>query len=287
MANKNIEDFFGEKKRDKSKCKNILDLDFVEETASDSPTEKLSDDEKFENNKITNTSSNKKSNQKIRKYENTYIKYGFSCMAQNGTEKPICVLCGETLANSSMVPSKLQRHLEKNHKEYKSKDEGFFRAKLNSLNTQKLLLSESFGVEGKSGATEASFRVSHIIGKQGKPHTIAESLVLPCAKIMVECLFGEKESKKLDKIPLSNDTVTRRIDDIAQQVKQSLIEIIKKSRFFALQLDESTDLTNLAELMTYIRFEDGDKVKEEFLFCEPLKTNTTADAIFEKVIFFK
>jgi hypothetical protein len=48
MANKNIEDFFGEKKRDKSKCKNILDLDFVEETASDSPTEKLSDDEDFE-----------------------------------------------------------------------------------------------------------------------------------------------------------------------------------------------------------------------------------------------
>jgi hypothetical protein len=61
MANKNIEDSFGEKKRDKSKCKNILDLEFVEETASDSPTEKLSDDEKFENNKITNSSLNKKS----------------------------------------------------------------------------------------------------------------------------------------------------------------------------------------------------------------------------------
>ena len=26
MVNKNIEDFFGEKKRDNSKCKNILDL---------------------------------------------------------------------------------------------------------------------------------------------------------------------------------------------------------------------------------------------------------------------
>ena len=68
-------------------------------------------------------------------------------------------------------------------------------------------------------------------------------------------MLGEKEAKKLDKIPLSNDTVTRRIDDIAQQVKKSLIENIKKSRFFALQLDESTDLSNLAELMTYIRFE--------------------------------
>ena len=198
----------------------------------------------------------------------------------------MCVVCGETLANSSMVPCKMLRHLETNHKEHKSKEEGFFRAKLNSLNTQKLLLSESCGSEPKSGVTEASFRVSHIIGKQGKPHTIAESLILPCAKIMVECVLGDKEAKKLDKIPLSNDTVTRRIDDIAQQVKISLIEIIKKSRFYALQLDESTDLSNFAELMTYIRFEDGDKVKEEFLFCEPLKTNTTADAIFEKVKVF-
>ena len=77
--------------------------------------------------------------------------------------------------------------------------------------------------------------------------------------------------------------MTRRVDDIAQHLKNSLIEIIKKSRFFALQLDESTDLSKFAELMTYIRFEDGDKVKEEFLFCEALKTNVTADAVFEKV----
>ena len=43
MANKNIEDFFGEKKRDKSKCKNILELDFVEEIASKISPEKLSE----------------------------------------------------------------------------------------------------------------------------------------------------------------------------------------------------------------------------------------------------
>jgi hypothetical protein len=41
-------------------------------------------------------------------------------------------VCGETLANK-----------------YKSKEEGFFRAKLNSLNTQKLLLSEACGMEVK------------------------------------------------------------------------------------------------------------------------------------------
>ena len=70
MAKKNIEDYFGEKKRDKSKCKNILDLDFVEETASNITPEKLSDEENYENKKTPNSRSNKKS-QTIRKYENS------------------------------------------------------------------------------------------------------------------------------------------------------------------------------------------------------------------------
>jgi zinc finger BED domain-containing protein 5/7/8/9 len=159
------------------------------------------------------------------------------------------------------------RHLETQHPEFKCKEGGFFRVKLNNLNVQKELLSESLGIEVMSGFTEASYRVSHIIGKQGKPHTIAESLILPCAKVMVECVLGEKAAKKLDKIPLSNNTVSRRTDDIALQIKNSLIEMIRKSRFYALQLDESNDMSKFAELMAYVRFEDDGKIKEEYLFC--------------------
>jgi zinc finger BED domain-containing protein 5/7/8/9 len=87
-----------------------------------------------------------------------------------------------------MAPSKIQRHLETQHQEHKSKEEGFFRAKLNNMNSQKILLSESCGFDAKRGVTEASFRVSHLIGKQGKPHKIGESLILPCAKIIVGCV---------------------------------------------------------------------------------------------------
>jgi len=195
---KNIADFFGEKKQNKAKCKNILDYDFVNDIASNISPEKLSDDEKIEQR--PNSSSNKKL-QFIRKYDESFIKYGFSFITQNGIEKPMCVVCGETLANSSMAPAKMQRHLETQHKDHKSKEEGFFRAKLNNMNSQKILLSESCGFDAKRGVTEASFGVSHLIGKQGKPHTIAESLILPCAKIIVGCVLGEKEAQKLDKIP--------------------------------------------------------------------------------------
>jgi hypothetical protein len=72
---KNIADFFGEKKQDKTKCKNILDFDFVNEKASNISPEKLGNDEK--NQQRQNSSSNKKSDY-IRKYDESFIKYGFS-----------------------------------------------------------------------------------------------------------------------------------------------------------------------------------------------------------------
>ena len=112
----------------------------MNEKASNISPEKLSNDEK--NQQRQNSSSNKKSDY-IRKYDESFIKYGFSFITQNDIEKPMCVVCGETLANSSMAPSKMQRHLETQHQEHKSKEEGFFRAKLNNMNSQKILLSES------------------------------------------------------------------------------------------------------------------------------------------------
>ncbi|GFW14822.1 hypothetical protein TNCV_1562851 [Trichonephila clavipes] len=48
-----------------------------------------------------------------------------------------------------------------------------------------------------------------------KPHTIAEELILPAAIEIVETMFGDNFAKELQSIPLSNDTVSRRIDDIA------------------------------------------------------------------------
>ncbi|GFV37916.1 putative DD41D transposase [Trichonephila clavipes] len=48
-----------------------------------------------------------------------------------------------------------------------------------------------------------------------KPHTIGEELILPAAIEIVETMFGDNFAKELQSIPLSNDTVSRRIDDIA------------------------------------------------------------------------
>ncbi|GFW55401.1 hypothetical protein TNCV_117851 [Trichonephila clavipes] len=55
-----------------------------------------------------------------------------------------------------------------------------------------------------------------------KPHTIAEELILPTAIEIVETMFGDNFAKELQSIPLSNDTASRRIDDIAEDEEQQL-----------------------------------------------------------------
>ncbi|GFT18211.1 SCAN domain-containing protein 3 [Trichonephila clavipes] len=55
-----------------------------------------------------------------------------------------------------------------------------------------------------------------------KPHTIAEELILPAAIEIGETMFGDNFANELQSIPLSNDTVSRLIDDIAEDVEQQL-----------------------------------------------------------------
>ena len=55
---------------------------------------------------------------------------------------------------------------------------------------------------------------------------------------------------------------------------------------YAIQLDETTDITKLAQLCCYVRCTYNGEFEDEFLFCDDLKSRTTAKDIFEKVSNF-
>ncbi len=176
------------------------------------------------------------------------------------------MICYEKLANGSLKPSLLRRHLETQHGHLKEKPRDYFQRRKCEMKNEIKTMASVTGIN--SQALEASYLVSLRIAKTGKPHTIGETLILPAAKDIVSSILGEEAAKKLNVLSLSDNIVSRRIQEMSDQVKENLLENVKKSKFFSLQLDESTDVANFAQLMTYIRYEIGDTIKEEFLFCE-------------------
>uniref|UniRef100_A0A3B3H5E5 DUF4371 domain-containing protein n=1 Tax=Oryzias latipes TaxID=8090 RepID=A0A3B3H5E5_ORYLA len=183
--------------------------------------------------------------------------------------KPHCVLGYETLANEAMKPAKLKRHLETKHKEYQGKPIGVFERKRDELKKHMMKETSQFFAPGENAkASEASYKVSLLNAKAGKPHSIGENLVKPAAKVMANMLFGGKAGDEINRIPLSNDTLVTRL---------------RKSQFFSLQLDESIDLGNEANLLCFVRYIYAAGLHFEFLFCRSLPTNTTGEAIFHSL----
>ena len=68
-----------------------------------------------------------------------------------------------------------------------------------------------------SKALLASYQVAHRIVKCKKPHTIAEGLTLPATVDLVGTMI-EGAAEKLNMMPLSDDIMCRRIDDMAQEI---------------------------------------------------------------------
>jgi hypothetical protein len=59
----------------------------------------------------------------------------------------------------------------------------------------------------------------------------------------------EMLQKNID-VPFSNNTLSRRINDISSYVETTVVRV-KKSQYYALQLEESTDVANLAILLVF------------------------------------
>ena len=73
------------------------------------------------------------------------------------------------------------------------------------------------------GSLRASCMVALRIAQEKAPHTIAEKLILPFCNDIIRCLIGDDGEKKISYVPLSKDTVQRRICDIAEDIEQQVV----------------------------------------------------------------
>lgn len=67
---------------------------------------------------------------------------------------------------------------------------------------------------------------------------------------------------------------------MSNNVKQILLSDISQSCYYALHVDESTDIANFANLMAFVRYEKDQEIHDDFLFCQPLSGRTTGEDIF-------
>ncbi|KAL7646078.1 UNVERIFIED_CONTAM: hypothetical protein RMT77_002979 [Armadillidium vulgare] len=215
-----------------------------------------------------------------RQYCDVYLKFGFSWSGDVNRPSPLCVVCGEKLSNESMVPSNLQRHFTSKHSSLQDKELNYFERLVEQQSKQRIVFTKIMTVSER--AQRASIEVAEIITLKSKSHTLAESVILPACKKMVKSMLGENAEKELNKIPLSNDTIRRRILDLSENIEENVQKKLKNSNF-ALTVDESTDISNTSQLLAFVRFIDGDEIINQFLCCKGLSTTTRGQDIFDMI----
>ena len=99
----------------------------------------------------------------------------------------------------------------------------------------------------------------------------------------MEVICPEKKQAFLN-ISLSGNTIAQRIEEMASNVKQQLHEKSKNFLNFSIAIDESTDITNTAQLGIFIRgvFDNFD-VTEELLDLIPMTDTTTGSDLYNCV----
>ena len=111
---------------------------------------------------------------------------------------PLCVACGEKMANESTVPNKSQRHLTTKHSCLQDKDLNYFKTLLQQQSKQRNVFQKTMTVSER--AQLASIEVAEIIAVKSKSLTLAESVILPACKKIVKSMLGETAEKEISKI---------------------------------------------------------------------------------------
>lgn len=108
-------------------------------------------------------------------------------------------------------------------------------------------------------------------------------VVKSCLKAAVSELYPNKPdiSQAVDTVPLSRNSCTRRIEEIADQIHMDLLAELNSSECFSIAIDKSTDVKDMAQLTVFVRFFDGHQFREELLLLVKLDGKTTGEEVYK------
>lgn len=218
-------------------------------------------------------------------YDAEYIKFGFIIHSGSKESSPRaqCVICGEILPRESVMPVSLSNHLKAKHSELENKPVDFFEEKSLEMGCPNSSLKKCLLVE--ESLVKASYLIAFQIAARKKPFSVAEELIRPYLVEMCSEVLGSSAGDKMKSIPLSANTIGCRINRLSADIEDQLVQKVRDSKWFALQIDESPEASDVTLLLCCVRFIDYDcgDVKEELLFCTEMSSPGTDLEVFELI----
>ncbi|KFD45186.1 LOW QUALITY PROTEIN: hypothetical protein M513_13937, partial [Trichuris suis] len=143
---------------------------------------------------------------KCRQYNVEYLRYGFIPSPSN-PQQPFCLICEKAFANELVKPSKLVKHLKTMHGDKANKDLSYFQSITfkSGLNCQGFFHPHQEETPTGDGL-RASYNISLLMAKCGKPHAIGEELILPAVSEVLRTVVRMPATEIIKRIPLSNNT---------------------------------------------------------------------------------
>jgi len=197
--------------------------------------------------------------------------------------KPVCLICNEAVA--VFKDFNLARHFNTKHSKTKYALMNDAEKKVNAENLKKTISTQRNVFIKQNTAQKAStlagYVVAYKIAKNNKPYSEGE-FVKDCMVSMSKILCPEK-IKEFESVSLSRKTVTTRIDAIASNLSTQFRQSIENFKYFSVTMDESTDRSDTAQLLIFIRGVDDEfNITEELACLQSLKGKTTGQIIYNE-----
>ena len=202
--------------------------------------------------------------------------------------KAVCLLCHDT--NNTFKRSNLKGHFDAKHahkyKNYSADQRKTEAARLQSqLDQQSSLFKKqaSKASEDAERSTRASYAVSLPIAKKMHLFTDAD-FVKDCILAAVDVICPEQHNAFMV-IPLSARTATRRVEDLASDVRSSMLTKFKSLDIFSIALNESCDIKDTVQVTIFVHGVTHDiKVVEDFLSLIPMKATTIGKDVLNALL---
>ncbi|KAK7893660.1 hypothetical protein WMY93_022812 [Mugilogobius chulae] len=196
--------------------------------------------------------------------------------------KAVCLICNQSVA--VLKEYNLRHHFETKHAAF-SRFKGEERKKKSSdllakLRSQQGSLARPSLIQ--DSATRASYEISALIAKTGRSFSTGD-FVKDCLSIAVS-LMCPSQARTFAQLSLSRNTVTRRIEDMSRDIKEQFKAKSSGFAAFSLACDESTDISDSAQLLIFIRgVSDSMEITQELAGVETLRGTTKSEDLFAAV----